>query len=106
MPLVPPGPLPRTLSSSSGLGGSPRNEKSFLPSILIPSFDLGVAEVQLGRQFLSVLNTQVLLLFEATLQGLQLVICEGGPGLALLTRVHLAAGGRVFRRRGLVVVCN
>ena len=77
---------------------------SKLPSVLIPSLDLGVGEVQLGRELLPVLDAQVLLLLEASLQGLELVVGESGPGLALLPRVHLAAAGSVLRRgRGVVV---
>ena len=75
-----------------------------LPSVLIPSLDLGVGEVELGRELLSVLDAQVLLLLEAPLQGLELVVGESCPGLALLPGVHLATAGSIFRRRCRVVV--
>ena len=50
-----------------------------LPSVLVPSFHLGVSQVQFGGKFHPVLNAQVLLPLEAALQGLELVIGECGP---------------------------
>ena len=54
------------------------------PSVLVPSLDLSVGQVQLGRQLHAVLHTQVLLPLEALLQRLQLVVGEGRACLPLL----------------------
>ena len=66
---------------------------------------MSVGEVELGRQLLSILNAEILLLLEASLQSLELVIGEGRSGLPLFPGVHLAAAGRrVFRRRSRIVI--
>jgi len=54
------------------------------PAVLVPRLDLGVRQAELGRQFHPILDAQVLLSFKALLQGLQLVVGEGRPRLALL----------------------
>lgn len=66
------------------------------PSVLVPGLDLGVGEGQLGGQLHPVLDAQVLLPLEALLQGLELVVGERCPRLALLL------GGRADGRRGRV----
>ena len=55
-----------------------------IPSVLVPGLDLGVGEVQLGGQLHPVLNGQVLLPLEGALQGLQLLVREGGARFPLL----------------------
>ena len=60
-----------------------------LPSVLIPGFDLCVGQIQLGRQFLSILDAQVFLFFETSFQGLELIIGEGGSGFSLLSSVSV-----------------
>ncbi len=37
----------------------------YVPSVLVPRLDLGVCEVEFGRQLLPVLHAQVFLLLEA-----------------------------------------
>ena len=64
-----------------------------LPSVLVPGLDLGVGQVQLGRQLHPVLDREILLTLERALEGLQLVVGEGGPGLPLLLGVGRAGGG-------------
>ena len=61
-----------------------------LPSVLVPSLDLSVSQVQFGRELHPVLDGEILLPLEAGLQGLQLVVREGCPRLPLLLGV---AGG-------------
>ena len=75
----------------------------FLPSVLIPSFDLGIREIEFCRQFLSILNTQILLLLKTSLQSLELVICKGCSGLPLLPGVHLATSRSIFRRATIFI---
>ena len=70
------------------------------PPVLVPGLDLGVCEVELGGQLLAVLHREVLLFLEAALEGLELVVGEGGPGLPLLPELSLA--GVVVR--GVLVV--
>ena len=53
-----------------------------LPSVLVPSLDLGVGEAELGGQFQPVLDAEVFLALETLLQRLQLVVGERRPGLA------------------------
>ena len=60
------------------------------PPVLVPGLDLSVRQAQLGRQLHPVLDREVLLPLEAGLQGLELVVREGSPGLPLLLGV---AGG-------------
>lgn len=57
--------------------------KRALPSVLVPGLDLGVGQVELGRQFHAVLHAQVLLPFEALLKRLQLMVGERRPGFPL-----------------------
>ena len=40
-------------------------KKNCLPSILIPSFDLGIGETEFGCEFHSILDAEVLLALEA-----------------------------------------
>ena len=65
-----------------------------LPSVLVPSLDLGVRQVQFGRELHPVLDGEIFLPLEAGLQGLQLVVREGRPRLPLLLGV--AGGVRVL----------
>ena len=58
-----------------------------IPSVLVPGLDLGIGEVQLGGQLHPVLNGQVLLPLEGALQGLQLLVREGGARFPLLLHV-------------------
>lgn len=53
------------------------------PSVLVPGLDLGVGQVELGRQFHAVLHAQVLLPFETLLQRLQLMVGERRPRFPL-----------------------
>lgn len=53
------------------------------PSVLVPGLDLGVGQVELGRQFHAVLHAQVLLPLEALLQRLQLMVGERRPRFPL-----------------------
>ena len=57
------------------------------PPVLVPRLDLGVGEVELGRQLLAVLDAQILLLLEAPLEGLQLVVGESSARFPLLPRM-------------------
>lgn len=61
----------------------------YIPPVLVPGLDLGVAELQGGSQLHPVLDTQVLLLLEAPLQPRQLLLAEGGPSF---TRLLLTVG--------------
>lgn len=61
-----------------------------VPAVLVPGLDLSVAELQRSRQLHPVLDTQVLLLLEASLQATQLLVAEGCPSLP---RFFQAAGG-------------
>lgn len=54
-----------------------------LPSVLVPSFDLGVGQIELGRQFHAILDAQVLLPLETLFERLQLVVRERRPGFPL-----------------------
>lgn len=54
------------------------------PPVLVPGLDLGVAELQRGRQLHAVLDTQVLLAPEASLQPGQLLVAERRPSFAAL----------------------
>lgn len=61
----------------------------FLPPVLVPGLDLGVSEVEGGRQLHAILDAQVLLPLEAALQLGQLVVREGRPGLPRLLEPDL-----------------
>lgn len=50
-----------------------------VPAVLVPGLDLGVTELQGGSQLHAVLDTQVLLLLEASLQPRQLLVAERRP---------------------------
>ena len=63
---------------------SKKLEITHSPSILIPGFDLCVGQVQLGRKFHAILNTQVFLSFEALLQTVQLMVRKSGPRFSRL----------------------
>lgn len=54
-----------------------------LPSVLVPGLDLGVGQIQLGRQFHAILHAQVFLPLETLLERLQLMIGERRPGFSL-----------------------
>lgn len=58
------------------------------PAVLVPGFDLRVAELQGGRQLHAVLDAEVLLLLEAGLQPGQLLVAERRPGFAGLLRME------------------
>lgn len=76
------------------------------PSVLVPRLHLRVREIELGRQLLAVLHTQILLFLKTSLQRLELVVREGCPGLPLLShRVALAAAG-VAERATRFVACK
>ena len=51
----------------------------YVPAVLVPGLDLGVTELQGGSQLHAVLDTQVLLLLEASLQPRQLLVAERRP---------------------------
>jgi len=53
------------------------------PSILVPSLDLGVGQIELSRQFHAVLNAQVLLSLKTLFECLQLVVRERRPRFSL-----------------------
>lgn len=57
-----------------------------LPSVLVPSLDLGVGEVEPGRQLHAVLNAEVLLLLKTLLERFQLVVRERRPCFAWFFR--------------------
>jgi len=75
---------------------------------------LSVSQIELGRQLLAILYAQVLLLLKAPLEGLELVVRKGRPGLSLLPGIAvelplvLVASGRGGRVGilGLVIVCK
>lgn len=52
------------------------------PAVLVPGFDLRVAELQGGCQLHAVLDAEVLLLLEAPLQPGQLLVAERRPRFA------------------------
>ena len=60
-------------------------------SVLVPGLDLSVGERQRSGQVHSVLDAEVLLPFEASLQLLQLMVGEGGSGFAWLLGLAVAA---------------
>jgi len=64
------------------------------PAVLVPSFHLAIAQIQLVGQLLALLNAKVLLPLEGLLERLQLVIREGGTRLSLLLAetAHVAGG--------------
>jgi len=62
------------------------------PAVLVPGFDLRVAQVQLGGELHAVLDAEVLLSLEALLQSVELVVGERRPRLARL--LGLAATAR------------
>ena len=51
------------------------------PPVLEPDLDLGLGELELGGELGPLGDGQVLLLTELLLQAVQLLGCEGGPGL-------------------------
>lgn len=59
-----------------------------LPAVLVPGFDLGVAEVEFSGQFHPVLDTQVLLPLEALFKSVQLVVGERRSRLSRLLRLR------------------
>lgn len=63
----------------------------FSPAVLVPGLDLGVAELQRGRQLHAVLDAQVLLLLEASLQPGQLLVAERRPSFARFLQPDAAA---------------
>ena len=73
-----------------------------LPPVLVPGLHLGVCQAQFGRQLHPVLDREIFLSLEAGLQGLQLVVGEGGPRLPLLLREAGGVGVLVE----IVVSCN
>ena len=74
-----------------------------LPSVLVPSLDLGVRQVQFGRELHPVLDGEILLPLEAGLQGLQLVVREGCPRLPLLPLGCRLPSGAVRR---VLIICK
>lgn len=70
----------------------------FGASVLVPGLDLRVGESQRSGQVHSVLDAEILLPFEASLQLLELVVGEGGSGFAGL----FGFGGAVLGGRGAV----
>lgn len=73
-----------------------------LPSVLVPGFDLGVCQIEFSSQLHPFLYAEVFLSLKALLQGLELVVREGGPGLPGLLRLQV----RVILTRGGLVACN
>ena len=65
-----------------------------VPSVLIPSLDLSIGQVQFSRQLHPVLDGEILLPLEGGLEGPQLVVGERGSSLPLLLRIRR---GRVVR---------
>lgn len=59
-----------------------------LPAVLVPGFDLSVAELQGCCQLHAVLDTEVFLLLEAPLQSGQLLVAERRPGFAGFLRME------------------
>jgi len=57
------------------------------PAVLVPGFDLCVAEVQFRSELHAVLDTEVFLSLEALLERVQLVISECCPCLTRLLRL-------------------
>lgn len=59
-----------------------------LPAVLVPGFDLSVAELQGCCQLHTVLHAEVLLPLEAPLQSGQLLLAERRPGFAGFLRME------------------
>ena len=64
------------------------------PAVLVPGFDLRVAQVQFRRELHAVLDAEVLLSLEALLERVELVVGERRPRLACLLRLARAAAAR------------
>lgn len=75
-----------------------------LTSILVPRFDLCISQVELWRQFHTILDGQVFLALEALFQRLQLKIRESRSGFAILFRFSTSAAVRIVARRSVAVV--
>lgn len=104
LPLSPP-PTPTILLSyrhpgkgNGGRGGEAETPPTHLaagwpplPPVLVPGLDLGVRQVEGGRQVHAVLHAQVLLPLEAALQLVELMVREGRPRFAGLLRSHRGA---------------
>ena len=75
----------------------------FCPPVLIPGLDLCVGQIQFCGQFLSVLNRKILLLFKTPLQGLELIVAEGGASLPLFPLQRCLARVGVGR---VLIICN
>lgn len=73
--------------------------KPGLPSVLVPSFHLGVCQVEFSCEFHAVLYAEVFLPFETLLQCLQLVVCERGSRFPLLLKLQVAHPRSAARRR-------
>lgn len=58
------------------------------PAVLVPGFDLRVAELEGRCQLHAVLDAEVLLLLEASLQPGQLLVAERRPGFAGFLRME------------------